>query len=211
MNVLDYAVDTQAGASNTYGLDYTISRATPFLNFGPYNSVAASVTFAMAFNHIKSHFKSLLAQAEEVAENLDRLEARIKALRGFVAREDALISSAEAELLSQLQTRLGWNQKKLRTLRSIRSLLMKIRRYGNHVHAHIATAQHVLHACIAEIESFRDRIIALETASGIPIGLQVKGVRVGLARMQGWTDGAVQGRRSIVYADFADWSSLVED
>ena len=156
-------------------------------------SEIVTTTFTEAMSVLSTAMGRLILEAEINLGNLNRLEEQLLVLHEIVSREDSTLSSAKAELLSELWTKLGGNQKTLRNFESHLHLLKNLGMYRKKALVHVVAALQTLQAMSSDMEDIRERVAAPElTGSKIPVEVHLKSIRSGLERLRG---GRVRARK----------------
>ena len=191
MAVNDYALHAIEAAQSKpswLSMDGLISWSRP----QPTNEIVTR-TFTEAMSVLSSAMERLILEAEVNLGNLNKLEERLLTLHDIVSREDSTLSSAKAELLSELWTKLGGNRKTLRNFESHLFLLKNLGMYRRKALTHVVAALQTLQAMSSDMEDIRDRVAAPElTGSKIPVEVHMKSIRSGLERLK---EGRVRARR----------------
>ena len=134
---------------------------------------------------LSANMQRLALEAEVSKSDLDKLEEHLKSIHEIVSREDSSISEAKDELLDQLWTKLGGNQKQLKGMDKHLALLKGVGGYRRRAHAHVVSALHVLEVMAAEMEELRERVAAPElVGDAIPIDVHMKSIRSGLEKLK---------------------------
>ncbi|KAG6828622.1 hypothetical protein H0H92_007267 [Tricholoma furcatifolium] len=158
----------------------------------PANDIVIS-TFAEAMGVLSSNMERLILEAELNLANLERLEERLSTLHEIVAREDRSISGAKSELLAELWTKLGGNQKRLRNFDDHLFLLKNLNSYRKKALAHVVAALQTLHKMSSDMEDIRERVAAPDLMGPrIPIEVHMKSIRTGLERLK---EGRVRAKK----------------
>lgn len=196
MAVNDYALHAiEAAQSKTPWL--SVHGLIPWFIPQPTSEIVTK-TFTEAMFVLSSAMERLILEAEVNLVNLNKLEERLLTLHDIVSREDSTLSSAKAELLSDLWTKLGGNQRTLRNFESHLLLLKNLGMYRKKALAHVVAALQTLQAMSSDMEDIRERVAAPElTRSKIPVEVHMKSIRSGLQRLK---EGRVRARRLEVEA-----------
>jgi hypothetical protein len=157
----------------------------------PQNMVTKTFTEAMSV--LSNAMERLILEAEVNLGNLNKLEERLLTLHEIVSREDSLLESNKAELLSELWTKLGGNRKTLRNFESHLMMLKNLGTYRKQALSHVITALQTLQAMGSDMEDIRERVAAPElTDSKIPVEVHMKSISSGLERLK---EGRIRARR----------------
>ena len=158
----------------------------------PTNEIVTK-TFTEAMSVLSSAMERLILEAEANLGNLNNLEERLLTLHEIVSREDSTLSSAKAELLSELWTKLGGNRKALRNFESHLVLLKNLGMYRRKALTHVVAALQTLQGMSSDMEDIRERVAAPElTGSKIPVEVHMKSIKGGLERLK---EGRNRARR----------------
>lgn len=150
-------------------------------------------TFSEAMTVLSTAMEKLILEAEVNLANLDRLEERLSTLHELVSREDSTLSSAKADLLAELWTKLGGNKRALRGYDNHLMLLRNLGMYRKKALAHVVAALQTLQGMSTDMEDIRERVAAPElTESKIPVEVHMKSIRGGLERLK---EGRVRARK----------------
>ncbi|GBE87902.1 hypothetical protein BKA93DRAFT_798035 [Sparassis latifolia] len=142
-------------------------------------------TFRAAMDVLATNMQRLIIEAEANLLNLDRLEEILVTLHDIVHREDASISSAHSELLSELWTKLGGNKREVRSQRQHLMLLRNLTAYRSRALAHVVGALQTLQAMSADLEDLRERVAAPELmGEHIPLEVHMKSIGSGIERLK---------------------------
>lgn len=142
-------------------------------------------SFTEAMSVLSSAMERLILEAEVNLANLNKLEERLLTLHDMVTREDATLSDAKAELLSELWTKLGGNKSTLRNFESHLLLLKNLGMYRKKALIHVVAALQTLQAMSSDMEDIRERVAAPElTGSRIPVKVHMKSIKSGLERLK---------------------------
>ncbi|EMD33900.1 hypothetical protein CERSUDRAFT_117428 [Gelatoporia subvermispora B] len=142
-------------------------------------------TFHEAMGVLSAHVQRVILEATVSLENLEKLEEALTTLHELVSREDTDLSNAKSELLGALWTRLGGNQRSLRSFNQHLALLRNVGQYRTRALAHVAAALQTMQAISEEMEEMRDRVAAPEIlGERIPVEVHVKSINAGLERLK---------------------------
>jgi hypothetical protein len=134
---------------------------------------------------LSANMQRLALEAVVSMLDLDKLEEHLKSIHEIVSREDSSISEARDELLENLWTKLGANQKQLRGMDKQLALLKGVGGYRDLARAHVVEALQVLELMAEEMEELRERVAAPElVGDGIPIDVHIKSIRSGLEKLK---------------------------
>ena len=142
-------------------------------------------TFEEAMGVLSANMERLILEAEHNLHNLNGLEERLATLHEVVSREDLSISSDKTELLEELWTKLGGNQKKLRNFDHHLNLLKGLSDYRRQAIVHVVAALETLRAMSEDMADMRERVAAPDlVGSKVPVEVHMKSIRMGLERLQ---------------------------
>jgi hypothetical protein len=191
MAVNDYALHSiEAAQSKTSWL--SVHALSPWSRTQPTSEIVTQ-TFTEAMFVLSNAMERLILEAEVNIGNLNKLEERLLTLHEIVSREDSTLSSAQAELLSELWTKVGGNKKTLRNFESHLALLKNLGVYRKKALVHVVAALQTLQAMSSDMEDIRERVAAPElTISKIPVKVHIESIRIGLERLK---EKRVQAKR----------------
>ncbi|KAJ3804542.1 hypothetical protein F5876DRAFT_53249 [Lentinula aff. lateritia] len=155
----------------------------------PFNSASLEkiflASFAESMSTLSSIIQRLILLAEVELSNLEKLEDHLSIIYEIVCREDSSISSAKAELLGEIWTRLGGNRCELKGHDAHLELLRGIGGYRKQALAHVASALQILRALSDDMEDMRERMIMPDlVGSQIPLEVQINSIQHGLQRLR---------------------------
>ncbi|KZP23891.1 hypothetical protein FIBSPDRAFT_858065 [Athelia psychrophila] len=191
----DYALHTIEGAAAR-----SPSRIGVVLSLIPFVDLSGSAatqelvtkTFTKAMDYHAGSLARLVIEAQASLANLDALEQRLNTLSEVVVRENATLSAAQSELLSELWTMLGGNRDKLRGQDNHFLLLKGLGDYRSRALAHVESALMTLQAMSEDMEDMRERVAAPElVGSRVPVEVHIRSIRSGLERLM---DGRVKAK-----------------
>jgi DNA repair ATPase RecN len=184
MAINDYALHTIEDTILKEPTPYSLARLLPWYSSSAASEVIAG-TFSETMNVLSMSMQRLILEAEVSLANLNRLEERLSTLHELVSREDASISSAKSELLSDLWTKLGGNKRALRGFNEHLFLLKNMGGYRKRALVHVVAALQTLQAMSEDMEDLRERVAAPELTSGrIPVEVHIKSIKSGLERLR---------------------------
>ncbi|RXW22849.1 hypothetical protein EST38_g3015 [Candolleomyces aberdarensis] len=158
----------------------------------PINEVVKE-TFSDAMHAMSGQLEGLIVEHHANHANLDRLEERLSTLRDILARENKLVGDAKEELLANLWTMLGGNQKGLRNFERNVKLLHDLTLYRKHASAHVIAALHTLQSMSRDMEDMRERVAAPNlSGSRIAPEVHMNSIKHGLERLN---DGRTRARQ----------------
>lgn len=142
-------------------------------------------TFLMAMDSLSLSMERLIIEAEISRTSLERLEQTLSLLHEIVLREDASIQLSQSEVLSELWTKLGKNDRKLRGFAKNLMLLKSVGGYRKRALAHVAATLQTLGALSADMEELRSRVAAPDVVGDrVPVGVHMKSIKAGLERLK---------------------------
>ncbi|KAH7868344.1 uncharacterized protein C8R40DRAFT_1027372, partial [Lentinula edodes] len=156
----------------------------------PFNTVSSVEkmflhAFAESMNTLSTIIQRLILLAEVELSNLEKLEDHLTLIHEIVSREDSTISSAKAELLGEIWTWLGGNQRQLRGHDAHLQLLRGIGAYRKQALAHVVSALQILRALGEDMEDMRERMIMPDlVGSQIPLEVQISSIQLGVQRLR---------------------------
>lgn len=142
-------------------------------------------TFLMAMDSLSLSMERLIIEAEISRTSLERLEQTLSLLHEIVLREDASIQLSQSEVLSELWTKLGKNDRKLRGFAKNLMLLKSVGGYRKRALAHVAATLQTLGALSADMEELRSRVAAPDVVGDrVPVGVHMRSIKAGLERLK---------------------------
>ncbi|KAJ3808854.1 hypothetical protein F5876DRAFT_45142 [Lentinula aff. lateritia] len=170
----------------------SIPPSSPFISHSlvPFNSASSLekiflASFAESMSTLSTIIQRLILLAEVELSNLEKLEDHLSIIYEIVCREDSSISSAKAELLGEIWTRLGGNRRELKGHDAHLELLRGIGRYRKQALAHVASALQILRALSDDMEDMRERMMMPDlVGSQIPLEVQINSIQHGLQRLR---------------------------
>lgn len=142
-------------------------------------------TFEEAMSVVSANMERIILEAEHSHHNLNALEEKLATLHKIVSREDSSVSSDKAEVLEELWTKLGRNQKKLRNFDHNLNLLKGLNNYRRQARVHVVAALETLRGMSEDIEDMRERVAAPDlVGSKVPVEVHMKSIRMGLERLR---------------------------
>ncbi|KAJ3906876.1 hypothetical protein F5879DRAFT_796791 [Lentinula edodes] len=141
--------------------------------------------YAESMNTLSAIIQRLILLAEVELDHLEKLEEHLSLIHEIVCREDFSISFAKAELLGELWTWLGGNQRKLNSYDTHLDLLRGIGGYRKKALAHVVSALQILRALSNDMEDMRERMMFPElVGSQIPLEVQISSIQHGIERLR---------------------------
>lgn len=108
-----------------------------WLLFGDSTSEVVARSFEVAMSNHAMHLSRLVIEGQVVLNFLGCLEEHLVVIHKMCLRESLVISDAREQLLAELWTILGGNQRKLRGLRNHLALLRNVSRYRSKALSHV--------------------------------------------------------------------------
>ncbi|KAJ3822678.1 hypothetical protein F5880DRAFT_1624104 [Lentinula raphanica] len=143
------------------------------------------ISFAESMNTLSTVIQRLILLAEVELSNLDKLEDDLSLIHEIVSREDSSIVHAKSELLGEIWTWLGGNQRELNGHDAHLELLRGIGGFRKQALAHVVSALQILRALSDDMESMRERMVMPElVGSQIPLEVQISSIQHGLERLR---------------------------
>ncbi|KAJ3872876.1 hypothetical protein F5051DRAFT_338568 [Lentinula edodes] len=143
------------------------------------------LAFAESMNILAATIQRLILIAEIELAHLEKLEEHLSLIHEIVCREDSSISSAKAELLGEIWTRLGGNQRELKGHDAHLELLRGISGYRKQALAHVVSALQILRALSDDMGDMRERMMMPElVGSQIPLEVQITSIQHSLQRLR---------------------------
>ncbi|KAJ6576641.1 hypothetical protein DFH09DRAFT_1361543 [Mycena vulgaris] len=171
MAVNDYALHT-IEAAQSQSPPSIMQHLIPWSSSKPKSDLILA-TFEDSMNYLSFTMQSLISREQ------------LSVLHEFVSREDASISSAHSELLGELWSMVGGNQRKLRGYEHHLHLLRGLSQYRKQALVHVVSALQTLTQMSEDIENLRERVTAPElTGSRIPVEVHIKSIQNGLERVK---------------------------
>ncbi|KAJ6576639.1 hypothetical protein DFH09DRAFT_914501, partial [Mycena vulgaris] len=181
--VNDYALHT-IEAAQSQSSPSIMQHLIPWSSSKPKSDLILA-TFEDSMNYLSFTMQSLIIEFEANLHNLNNLEEQLSVLHEFVSREDASISSAYSELLGELWSMVGGNQRKLWGYKHHLRLLNGLSHYRKQALVHVVSALQTLTQMSEDIENLRERVTAPElTGSRIPVEVHIKSIQNGLERVK---------------------------
>ena len=185
MAVNDYALKSIESARANEPSPWSIAALAPWSPKRKAINEVVTETFEDAMNVLSKNLERLIVEAEANWKNLDDLEERLSTLFELVSREDSSISSAKADLLAELWTKLGGNKRKLRNFDGHLALLKDLATYRTQALAHVVAALQTLKGMREDIEDMRERAAAPDLiGSSVPPEVHMKSIEMGLERLK---------------------------
>ncbi|KAJ3804359.1 hypothetical protein F5876DRAFT_53496 [Lentinula aff. lateritia] len=156
----------------------------------PFNSVSSLKkiflhAFAESMHTLSTIIQRLILLAEVELSNLEKLEDHLSLIHEIVSREDSSISCAKAELLGEIWTWLGGNQRQLRGHDAHLELLRGIGLYRKQALAHVVSALQILRALSDDMEDMRERMVIPDLVGAqIPLEVQIGSIQLGVQRLR---------------------------
>jgi hypothetical protein len=182
--VNDYALSTIEAASAPVPM---LSRVlSPFsVSLSNPTKEAVTETFLMSMNSLSTSMERLIVEAQISLANLDKLEEHLASLHEIVTREDSSIKLVRSEVLSELWTKLGGNNRKLRGIDNHLILLRGIGGYRQRALAHVVATLQTLGSLSADMEELRSRVAAPDIVGDkIPVEVHMRSIKSGLERLK---------------------------
>ncbi|KAJ3756788.1 hypothetical protein EV360DRAFT_95565 [Lentinula raphanica] len=143
------------------------------------------LSFAESMNTLSTIIQRLILLAEVELVNLDKLEEQLSLIHEIVSREDSSITHAKSELLGELWTWLGGNQRELNGHNAHLELLRGIGGFRKQALAHVISALQILRALSDDMENMREQMVMPElVGSQIPLEVQINSIQHGLQRLR---------------------------
>ncbi|KAF9471519.1 hypothetical protein BDN70DRAFT_888041 [Pholiota conissans] len=182
--VNDYALHSIANARANEPAPWSLRRIISRPASVKINEVVMR-TFEEATDVLSANMERLIIEAERNLHMLNDLEERLATLHDVVAREDSSISSAKSDLLEDLWTKLGGNQKSLKNYERHLFLLRGLGVYRQQALVHVGAALQTLKAMSADMEDMRERVAAPELMGRtVPVEVHIKSIQMGLERLR---------------------------
>ncbi|KAF9524869.1 hypothetical protein CPB83DRAFT_773120 [Crepidotus variabilis] len=142
-------------------------------------------TFEEATDVLSRNLERLILEAEVSLKNLQDLEERLNSLHELLSREDAFISGAKEDILAELWTKIGGNNKKLRNFDSHLALLKDLAKYRKQALSHVVAALQTLRGMSEDMEDMRERVAAPNLLGPtVPVEVHMKSIEMGLQRLK---------------------------
>ncbi|KIK56774.1 hypothetical protein GYMLUDRAFT_173802, partial [Collybiopsis luxurians FD-317 M1] len=179
-------------AFNVYAFNTINNARTPSISstvnpfyIHPNVEEAAVEVFNEVTTTLVTNVAHLITVAEEQLAHLERLEEQINLIHDIVFKEDFLISSAKDELLSELWTKLGGNQRILRSINGHLKLLNGVGEYRRQAKAYVASALQALRTLSDELEGLRERVSGPHiTGTHFPVEIHIESISYGIQRLR---------------------------
>ncbi|KAJ3902375.1 hypothetical protein F5879DRAFT_805531 [Lentinula edodes] len=143
------------------------------------------LAFAESMDTLSATIQRLILIAEVELSHLEKLEEHLSLIHEIVCREDSSISSAKAELLGEIWTWLGGNQRELKGHNAHLELLRGIGGYRKQALAHVVSALQILRALSDDMGDMRERMMMPElVGSQIPLEVQITSIQHSLQRLR---------------------------
>lgn len=134
---------------------------------------------------LSSSIQRLILEAEAELANLDKLEQDLFVIHEVISREDASLSFAKSELLSELWTKLGGNRRALQSYNDNLLLLKDLGLYRKKALAQVMMALQALRTLSDDMEDLRERVANPELVeSKIPAEVHLKSIKGGIERLK---------------------------
>lgn len=153
---------------------------------GPVPSkVEVKDTFLVIMNSLSRTMERLVLETEESYSNLERLEENLSLFHEMVLREDASIQVDKDEVLSEVWTKLGQNNRKLQRTDKNEVLLKNLSVYRKQALKQVVAIQQTLGSLSADLDELRTRVAAPDVVGDkVPVEVHMKGIQAGLARLR---------------------------
>lgn len=147
----------------------------------------------MAMESLSNVMERLVLEAEASHASLERLEYILSSLHEIVLREDTSIQLSKSEVLSELWTKLGGNNRKLQGIDRHSFLLKGVGGYRNRALVHVVSTLQTLGALAADMDELRSRVAAPDIVQDkVPVEVHMSSIKVGLERLK---EGQVRARK----------------
>ncbi|KAJ8503440.1 hypothetical protein ONZ45_g10860 [Pleurotus djamor] len=142
-------------------------------------------TFTQAMEVLSNQLRRLIVEAELARVNLEKLEEDLNTLHDILAREDASISTAKAQLLADLWTQLGRNKARIQQQDHNLLLLKDLGKYRDNALQIVMSALHTLRSLSDDLDELGERVATPELiGADIPVAVQIKSIKGGLERIR---------------------------
>ena len=136
-------------------------------------------------NILSTDMERLIIEAEANIVTLDALEECLFTLHGIILQEDLALSYKKNDLLTELWTKLGFNQNELWKFNKSLTLLKNLETYRLQVLAQVVAALQTLQAMNADMEDLHERVVRPALAgTKIPVDVHIKSIKLGLERLR---------------------------
>ncbi|KAJ3965795.1 hypothetical protein EV361DRAFT_810106 [Lentinula raphanica] len=184
LSVNEYAMAKLGSTSSSSSSSFISQALVPFQSL-PSLEMTFLLSFAESMNTLSTVIQRLILLAEIELSNLDRLEEHLSLIHEIVAREDSSIANAKSELLGEIWTWLGGNQRELSGHNAHLKLLRGIGGFRNQALAHVVSALQILRSLSDDMENMRERMVMPDlVGTQIPLEVQVSSIQHGLQRLR---------------------------
>ncbi|KAF9565340.1 hypothetical protein CPC08DRAFT_741049 [Agrocybe pediades] len=150
-------------------------------------------TFEEAMDVLSNNMQRLIVEAENSLQNLNNLEERLATIHDIIMREDFALTNEKEDVLAELWTFFGVNNKKLRGFDDHLRMLKELKEYRKQALVHVVAALQTLRGMNEDMEDMRERVAAPDlTGSTVPVEVHMKSIKMGLERMK---EGRVRAQR----------------
>jgi len=144
---------------------------------------------------VEEELFKLISEAQALLGVLTNLDDRLDVIQGITTRDGHHTSAMKDEVLSQLWSIVGGNQKKIKNMDRQLSLLQQVGIYRKNAMAHVTGAILKLQAIGAGLEDLRERVGApelLRDRTEIPLSVHIENIQLGVARLE---EGRLHSRK----------------
>jgi len=144
---------------------------------------------------VEEELFKLISEAQALLGVLTNLDDRLDVIQGITTRDGHHTSAMKDEVLSQLWSIVGGNQKKIKNMDRQLSLLKQVGIYRKNAMAHVTGAILKLQAIGAGLEDLRERVGApelLRDRTEIPLSVHIENIQLGVARLE---EGRLHSRK----------------
>ncbi|KAG9248490.1 hypothetical protein BJ878DRAFT_412671 [Calycina marina] len=136
---------------------------------------------------VEEELFKLISEAQALLGILTNLDDRLDVIYGITTRDDNQANAVKDEVLSQLWSLVGGNQKKLKKMDRQISLLQQVGVYRKNAMLHVTEAILKLQEIGTGLEDLRERVGApelLRDRTEIPLSVHIENIQLGVARLE---------------------------
>ena len=144
---------------------------------------------------VEEELFKLISEAQALLGVLTNLDDKLDVIHGITTRDGHHTNAMKDEVLSQLWSMVGGNQKKLKNMNRQLSLLQQVGIYRKNAMAHVTGAILKLQEIGAGLEDLRERVGApelLRDRTEIPLSVHIENIQLGVARLE---EGRLNSRK----------------
>jgi len=181
-------------AVNEYALSIIEESAAPvsiifsaLARFSGFSLSKAEVkdAFLVTMDALSRTMERLILETEESYNDLERLEDNLSLFHEMVLREDTSIQVDKDNVLSEVWTILGQNDRKLKRIDKNEVLLKNLSVYRKQALKQVVAIQQTLGWLSADLDELRTSVAAPGVVGGeVPVEVHMKGIQAGLEQLK---------------------------